>query len=77
MTICHGAEHQLKESTQKEAKEFIRFSKTAKEALKNYAWPGNVRELQNVIQNAVVLNNGTEIEPDMLSLRTLTDAAPK
>lgn len=32
-------------------------------ALVSYAWPGNVRELQNVIERAVVLANGPEVEP--------------
>jgi DNA-binding NtrC family response regulator len=35
-----------------------------------YAWPGNVRELENIIERAVILANGTnlEIDPDILSL---------
>ncbi len=30
--------------------------------MRTYNWPGNVRELQNLIQRAVVLCNGDEIE---------------
>jgi len=32
----------------------------------HYEWPGNVRQLQNVLRNVVVLNNGKEIDLDML-----------
>lgn len=34
-----------------------------------YEWPGNVRQLRNVIDSAVVLANGDEIETGDLSLR--------
>ena len=39
-----------------------RFSRTAIEAIDEYAWPGNVRELENVIRRAVVLAEGQTIE---------------
>jgi len=37
-----------------------------------YPWPGNVRELQNVIRQAVVLNEGNELKAEMLSLPAST-----
>jgi DNA-binding NtrC family response regulator len=30
--------------------------------LKSYAWPGNVRELENVIERAVILSAGDDVE---------------
>ncbi|RIL05209.1 MAG: hypothetical protein DCC71_11295 [Proteobacteria bacterium] len=38
--------------------------------LERYAWPGNVRELENVIERAVILSRGREldIDPAMLGL---------
>jgi DNA-binding NtrC family response regulator len=38
-------------------------SAAARAALRDYSWPGNVRELQNAIERAVVVCNGTTIEP--------------
>ncbi len=32
------------------------------EALKTYPWPGNVRELENVIERAVILTQGSQLE---------------
>jgi formate hydrogenlyase transcriptional activator len=32
------------------------------EGLTNYSWPGNVRELENVLERAVILSRGTELE---------------
>lgn len=37
-------------------------------ALQRYEWPGNVRELEHVIERAVILSEGSELEPiDWLS----------
>jgi two-component system repressor protein LuxO len=47
-------------------KRFQRFSAAAEERLLRYAWPGNVRQLQNVVQQTVVLNDGEQVELDML-----------
>lgn len=41
-------------------------SPSAQEKLLRYNWPGNVRELGNVIERAVVLDNGPVIGPDQL-----------
>ncbi|MGH7293656.1 MAG: sigma 54-interacting transcriptional regulator, partial [Polyangiaceae bacterium] len=38
------------------------FADDALETLLEYRWPGNVRELENVIERAVVLCDGTQIE---------------
>jgi DNA-binding NtrC family response regulator len=41
-------------------------SREALQLLERYAWPGNVRELRNVIERAVILEEGTEILPEHL-----------
>lgn len=32
-------------------------------ALQRYQWPGNIRELEHVIERAVILSEGPELEP--------------
>lgn len=38
----------------------------ALQKLEGYGWPGNIRELQNVIERAVILTQGTVIEPEAI-----------
>jgi two-component system response regulator HydG len=45
------------------------FSREARRALEAYAWPGNVRELENVVERAVLMEDGPEV-----SLSSLPDA---
>ncbi len=49
----------------------------ALEALTAYPWPGNIRELENVIERAVILSDGPELEidPEVLSLAGTPGAA--
>ncbi|CAH0539164.1 quorum-sensing sigma-54 dependent transcriptional regulator LuxO [Vibrio marisflavi] len=49
-----------------EGKDFIRLAPEVVERFNDYEWPGNVRQLQNVLRNVVVLNNGKQIDLDML-----------
>jgi DNA-binding NtrC family response regulator len=42
------------------------FTEPALAALRAYAWPGNVRELRNVVERAVILSRGGEIDGDLL-----------
>jgi two-component system, NtrC family, response regulator AtoC len=46
-------------------------SPAAEKALSTYTWPGNVRELKNLVERAVLLAEGTMLEPhDFDSLHT-------
>lgn len=47
----------------------LKLSAAARDRLLAYPWPGNVRQLRNVIDSAVVLAEGQEIEPHDLGLR--------
>ena len=66
--VVEIAEYLLLQVAEEEGKEFVAFSEEAKAALVGHSWPGNVRELQNMVRNAVILNDGTEIEASMLSI---------
>ncbi|MBT6582664.1 MAG: sigma-54-dependent Fis family transcriptional regulator, partial [Gammaproteobacteria bacterium] len=71
------AEHLLETFALKEGKQFTGFSPNAREQMLRYEWPGNVRELQNVIQQAVVLNQGGVLRTGMLSLANfVTNPSP-
>ncbi|MCL9782610.1 sigma-54 dependent transcriptional regulator [Vibrio sp. S4M6] len=49
-----------------EGKDFVRLAPEVVDRFNSYEWPGNVRQLQNVLRNVVVLNNGKQIDLDML-----------
>ena len=56
------AHHLLQQVGREFNRNVTRFSRSAIEAIDEYAWPGNVRELENVIRRAVVLAEGQTIE---------------
>jgi formate hydrogenlyase transcriptional activator len=41
----------------------------AMEALARYPWPGNIRELENVIERAVILSPGSELQINLSELK--------
>jgi formate hydrogenlyase transcriptional activator len=44
-------------------------------ALQQYHWPGNIRELENVIERAVILSSGTELQIPLHEMKLQTKAA--
>lgn len=60
------AQHLLDVYAQEEGKAFNAISEDAETRLLAHSWPGNVRELGNVIQSAVVLNDGPDLSGEML-----------
>jgi formate hydrogenlyase transcriptional activator len=49
-------------------RKITRIQRETMDRLVSYSWPGNVRELENVIERAVILSRGSELEvaPDVL-----------
>jgi len=48
---------------------------TAVSALQQYHWPGNIRELENVIERAVILSSGTELQIPLHEMKLHTKTA--
>jgi two-component system, NtrC family, response regulator AtoC len=61
------ARHFLRQHAARYGKAVPVLSSRAHAALLNHAWPGNVRELRNVLEQAVLLNNGNSIELPQLA----------
>ncbi len=59
--------------TQKMGKPPVTMTPEARFKMQSYTWPGNVRELDNVIQRALILQQGEQIEQQDLML---TDVVP-
>ena len=50
--------------------------KRAMEALASASWPGNIRELENLIERAVILTQGTELNVPLSELKKSSSRAP-
>ncbi|MCA0959743.1 sigma 54-interacting transcriptional regulator [Muricauda ruestringensis] len=57
------AQYFLEKYSAKAGKAFKRLSKKTVEALMAYNFPGNIRELENLIERAVIIENGTTLNP--------------
>ena len=56
------AQHFLRVYAAKNNRTLEGLTPEAIERLESYAWPGNVRELENVIERAVILSRGPDLE---------------
>ena len=56
------ADHLVQFYAQKFARSIRSLSPTARAMILGYSWPGNIRELENIIERAVLLNNGPMLE---------------
>jgi two-component system, NtrC family, response regulator HydG len=66
------AEYYFQRFTKETGRKLRGFTPRAMEQLVRYRWPGNVRELKNVIERAVVLARGEQIDQHDLMLSKLT-----
>jgi DNA-binding NtrC family response regulator len=60
------AEHFLRIYAESTGKPPMTISRAARDRLRQHHWPGNVRELRNVIERAVILETGTEVNVENL-----------
>jgi DNA-binding NtrC family response regulator len=56
------ANHFVEKYCRENSRKIVGMSPQFMEALFSYNWPGNVRELENVVERAVVLNRGNELD---------------
>lgn len=62
------AEFFLEKMSRENHKEKKNLSEEAQDKLLSYQWPGNIRELANIIERAVVMDQGKQIEAEQLAL---------
>jgi DNA-binding NtrC family response regulator len=75
LPLCEGFLEQL--ASREGTRRAPRICEAARRLLESYPWPGNVRELRNVMERALLLSDGGEIEPEHLPLEMLRmDARP-
>ncbi|MEM7743635.1 MAG: sigma-54 dependent transcriptional regulator [Pseudomonadota bacterium] len=72
--VIEIAETLLARFSAEEGKGFRRIDSTARELLRDFDWPGNVRQLENVLRNAIVLNEGETLTASMLPRALMADA---
>ena len=70
------ADHFLKKFVRETGRKIRGFTDSALEKLKTYRWPGNVRELRNVIERAVALGTGPQLDAGDIWLSELDVGAP-
>ncbi|MFA6544909.1 MAG: sigma 54-interacting transcriptional regulator, partial [Limisphaerales bacterium] len=64
--VCLLADHFLKQFCGSIGKPVMTLTKPAAAKLLSHHWPGNVRELRNVIERAVILSPGPQVQPQHL-----------
>jgi formate hydrogenlyase transcriptional activator len=56
-------------------REVCQVSKETMEMLRQHDWPGNIRELQNVVERAVIMSSGSELQPPPVELQRLVQSS--
>jgi DNA-binding NtrC family response regulator len=74
--IAFLANHFLQKLAPDSGRPVESISDAAMEKLVGYHWPGNVRELENVIERALILARGNQLEADDIKLEMAPRARP-
>ncbi len=56
--------HFVKKNCKKSGKKIVSIPQEILNTLHSYYWPGNIRELENVIERAVILSSGNQLQLD-------------
>lgn len=62
------ARHFLAEHGGRSGRVRLCLTSAAEEALRAYAWPGNIRELENIVQRAMIMTPGDEVDAAALRI---------
>lgn len=62
--------HFLKHYAEKYGKSVMKIGEGAMSRMNKHPWPGNIRELQHAIERAVILTNGTVLQPEDFTFNT-------
>jgi formate hydrogenlyase transcriptional activator len=57
-------------------KEVVHFSEGVMNVLQRHDWPGNIRELQNVVERAVIMSSGPNLEVPLGELKRMVEGDP-
>lgn len=66
--VAELVEHFINEFNPRFRKHITGISEQALKQLKNYSFPGNVRELRGMIERAMILTDGTQIQSEALAI---------
>ncbi len=65
--------HFINKYTERYNKNQLALTQAALKALENYSFPGNVRELENIIEKAIILSDGPQIDKQDLMIPNTMD----
>jgi DNA-binding NtrC family response regulator len=71
------SDHFLREHARRYRKQLETFDAAARQLLDEHPWPGNVRELNHVVERAVLMAQGSVIQPGDLGLRPEPERTPR
>jgi DNA-binding NtrC family response regulator len=66
------AQHFLKHYASRYGKTVSKISEAAMTRMSKHPWPGNIRELQHALERAIILSNGSVLQPEDFNFNSPT-----